>query len=302
MTPVSYIQFFKRFGTSKIPNNRKKRTNRSIASKCSMTTGGNSIAASFVRARRAATALPAYPGVVPVDSSSAYAVQESAIDLFPDSIAGWKVARIAPNWPPGSADKFPEPRLNGPAFSRNIHMANEGLPACPVFAGGFAAVETEVVIRVGRDAPSDKTQWTLAEAMEFVGAVHIGIEVASSPLATLNELGAGAVISDFGNNWGIVVGKEVSNWRDIVSIDCEAFIDGISVGARSVSMEQGPLDAFAFTLGKCASRGRPLRAGMWITTGMITGVHDIRIGQQSRHVFAGIGEVGCRIVRAVAVE
>jgi 2-keto-4-pentenoate hydratase len=268
-----------------------------------MTSGGNNtIASSFVCARRAANSLPAYPGVVPVDSASAYAVQETAIDLFPDAIAGWKVARIAPNWPPGSADKFPEPRLNGPAFSRNIHIAKEALPECPVFAGGFAAVETEVVIRVGRDAPADKTQWTIVEAMEFVGAVHIGIEVASSPLAILNELGAGAVISDFGNNWGIVVGKEIPNWRDIVSIDCEAFIDGISVGTRPVSMEQGPLDAFAFTLGKCAARGRPLRAGMWITTGMITGVHDIRIGQQSRHVFKGFGEVGCRIVQALPYE
>jgi 2-keto-4-pentenoate hydratase len=267
-----------------------------------MTNGGNDIAVGFVRARRAAKPLPHYPGVVPGDSVSAYAVQESAIELWPDQVAGWKVARIAPNWPPGSEGKFPEPRLNGPAFSRNIHIANEGLPVCPVFEGGFAAVETEVVIRVGRDAPADKTQWTLAEAMAYVGAVHIGIEVASSPLATLNDLGAGAVISDFGNNWGIVVGKEIPNWRDIVSIECEAFIDGVSVGARPVSMEQGPLDAFAFTLGKCAARGRPLRAGMWITTGMITGVHDIRIGQQSRHVFAGFGEVGCRIVRADAVE
>jgi 2-keto-4-pentenoate hydratase len=266
-----------------------------------MTNGGAStIASSFVRARRAAESLQQYPGAVPPDSASAYAIQDAAIELWPDQIAGWKVARIAPNWPPGSADKFPEPRLNGPAFSRNIHIAADQLPACPVFDGGFAAVETEIVIRVGRDAPANKTQWTIAEAMEFVGSVHVGIEVASSPLATLNDLGAGAVISDFGNNWGVVVGNAIPQWRSITSINCEAFIDGVSVGARAVSMEQGPLDAFAFTLGKCASRKRPLREGMWITTGMITGVHDIHIGQQSHHVFVGLGEVGCRIVRAQA--
>jgi 2-keto-4-pentenoate hydratase len=262
----------------------------------------NSIASSFVRARRTAVALQQYPGIVPADSTSAYAVQETAIDLWPDKIAGWKVARVPPNWPAGSEGRFPEPRLNGPVFSRNVHIANDHLPACPVFEGGFAAVETEIVIRVGRDAPAEKAQWSIAESLDYVGSVHLGIEVASSPLATLNELGAGAVISDFGNNWGVVVGKSLANWRDIVSIDCEAFIEGKPVGARAVAMEQGPLDAFAFTLGKCAARGRPLRAGMWITTGMITGVHDIRIGQQSRHVFAGFGEVGCRIVRANPFE
>jgi 2-keto-4-pentenoate hydratase len=257
------------------------------------------IAAQFVRARLAARPLLAYPGPVPADLAAAYACQERAIELWPDVVAGWKVARIGADW----AERYPAPRLNGPVFARNVHVAANGeLPACPVFDGGFAAVETEIVIRVRADAPANKTQWTIGEALDYIGGVYLGIEVASSPLASLNECGPGAVISDFGNNWGVVAGKALDDWRSIVNIDCEAFIDGVSVGARAVSMEQGPFDAFAFTLGKCASRGRPLRAGMWITTGMITGVHDIRIGQQSRHVFGSCGEVGCRIVRAEPFE
>jgi len=259
----------------------------------------NGIAEQFVRARLRARALAEYPGTVPGDSATAYVCQDQAIKLWPDHIAGWKVARIPPNW----ATQFPEPRLNGPVFSRNVHIVESSEVAqCPVFEGGFAAVETEIVIRVGRDAPADKFQWTIDEALSYVGAVHIGIEVASSPLATLNDSGPGAVISDFGNNWGVVVGRKILDWRNVESIECGAFIDGQEVGARPVSMEQGPLSAFAFTLGKCASRGLPLRAGAWITTGMITGVHDIRIGQISRHTFVGFGEVGCRAVRAEAFE
>ena len=262
-----------------------------------------SIAEQFVRARLAARALSAYPGTVPPTLAEAYAVQEAAIEQWPDQVVGWKVARIAPNWPPAWGATPPEPRLNGPVFARNVHFAAGGsLPACPVFADGFAAVETEVVIRVGKDAPADKVQWSIEEALPYIGDVHMGIEVASSPLATLNDLGGGAVISDFGNNWGVVVGGVIAKWRELQSIDCAAFIDGVQVGARAVDMRAGPLDAFAFTLGKCAARKRALRAGMWITTGMITGVHDIRIGQTSRHTFAGIGEVGCRIVRAEAFE
>jgi 2-keto-4-pentenoate hydratase len=254
-----------------------------------------SIAEQFVGARLRAVALREYPGTVPADTASAYVCQDSAIRLWPDRIDGWKVARIPPDW----AQKFSEPRLNGPVFSRNVHLAAPGeLASCPVFDGGFAAVETEIIIRVGRDAPLDKLQWSIDEALEYIGAVHIGIEVASSPLATLNDSGPGAVISDFGNNWGVVVGAEIPAWRTIQSIDCGAYIDGVAVGVRSVSMEQGPLAAFAFTLGKCASRGMPLRSGAWITTGMITGVHDIRIGQTSRHTFTNYGEVGCSITRA----
>lgn len=258
-----------------------------------------SIAEQFVSARLQATALRAYPGTVPADTASAYVCQDNAIKLWPDHIAGWKVARIPPDW----AQTFPEPRLIGPVFSRNVHIVAPGeLARCPVFENGFAAVETEVVIRVGRDAPPDKLQWSIQESLDYIGSVHMGIEVASSPLATLNDAGPGAVISDFGNNWGVVVGAEIPAWRTIQSIECGACIDGVAVGARPVSMEQGPFSAFAFTLGKCASRGMPLRAGAWITTGMITGVHDIRIGQTSRHTFAGYGEVGCNIVRAQPYE
>jgi 2-keto-4-pentenoate hydratase len=261
--------------------------------------GADSVAAQFVRARLSARPLDKYPGAVPANLKSAYHCQDQAIEAWPDEIAGWKVARVPKEW----AEKFPEPRINGPAFRRNIYVAAHGaIPACPVFEGGFAAVETEIVVRVKADAPAKKYEWSIAEATDYVGDMHIGVEVASSPLATLNDLGTGAVISDFGNNWGIVVGDPIADWREIASVSCETFIDDQSVGARAVSIEQGPLAALAFTLGKCAERGRPLRAGAWITTGMITGVHDIGIGQRSRHMFAGYGQVNCRIVRAEPFE
>ena len=130
--------------------------------------------------------------------------------------------------------------------------------------------------------------------------VSIGVEVASSPLASLNALGPGAVISDFGNNWGVVVGPAIASWRDLERIAAESFIDGQPVGRGETVIQPGPLGALAFTLNKRALQGSPLRAGDVISTGMITGVHDIRVGQRSRHVFAGLGEVQVLITRAGA--
>jgi 2-keto-4-pentenoate hydratase len=261
--------------------------------------GARDVASRFVRSRLRVSPLTAYPGTVPDTAAEAYAIQDMAIGMWPDRIVGWKVARIAPAW----ERQFSEPRLNGPVFSRNLHVAHSGeIRACPVFDGGFAAVETEILIRVRAQAPADKLDWRIDEAVEYVGGVHMGVEIAGSPLPTLNDHGPGAVIADFGGNWGVLVGGEIPNWRALEKIACETFIDGNSVGAKEVVMVPGPLSAFAFTLGKCAARGRPLEAGTWISTGMITGVHDIRIGQQSRHVFAGCGEVGCRTVRAGPFE
>jgi 2-keto-4-pentenoate hydratase len=253
------------------------------------------ISAQFTAARAAGRALPAYPGTPPATLVDAYAVQAAAIARWPDAVAGWKVARVAPAF----AAQFPEERLIGPAFAANIHRPAAGAAAvCPVFEGGFAAVEAEVVIVVAQDAPAGMADWTADTVAPFVRSMHIGVEVASSPLATLNDIGPGAVISDFGNNWGVVVGAEIPNWRELETIDVETFIDDVSVGTGKVAIKPGPLGALAFTLNKRAQQGAVLKAGDVISTGMITGVHDIRAGQQSRHVFAGCGEVRVQVTRA----
>jgi 2-keto-4-pentenoate hydratase len=254
------------------------------------------IAERFAAARAEARLLDRYPGEVPTNLEAAYRVQAAAIAQFSHEVRGWKVARI----PPAFAAKFPDERLIGPAFARNVHWVRDGeIADCPVFAGGFAAVEAEVVIVVAVDTPAGKFDWTVDNVVDLVGSMHIGVEVASSPLPTLNDLGPGAVISDFGNNWGVVVGPEIRSWRTIDSIDVETFIDGASAGRGKVAIRTGPLSALAFTLNKRAQQGATLRAGDVISTGMITGVHDVRLGQRSRHVFDGCGEVRVHITRAV---
>jgi 2-keto-4-pentenoate hydratase len=252
------------------------------------------IAEQFVRARLAGQSLPQYPGTVPANLADAYRVQDLAINRFPDTIVGWKVARIGAQW----AKQYSEERLVGPVFQRNLHWARAGdVVDFPVFDGGFAAVEAEIVLRVHEDAPANKTDWTIDEAAELVRSFHLGVETAGSPLATLNELGPGAIVGDFGNNWGVVVGSMVGEWRSIEEIIALSFVDDALCGRGPAFVRQGALGALAFALNKCAQRGRPLRAGDVISTGAITGVHDIKIGQRSRHVFEGCGEIECRAVR-----
>lgn len=257
--------------------------------------GAERIAEQFVRARLAGQSLPHYPGPVPATLADAYRCQELAIDRFPDAVVGWKVARIGAAF----AHQFPEERLVGPVFQRNLRWAGSGQTVdFAILEGGFAAVEAELVLRLSEDAPLAKKTWSLDEAAELVGSFHLGVETAGSPLATLNELGPGAIISDFGNNWGVLVGADIGGWRAIETIVALSFIDDALAGRGTASVREGALGALAFALGKCAERGRPLRAGDIISTGAITGVHDIRIGQQSRHVFEGCGEIECRGVRA----
>jgi 2-keto-4-pentenoate hydratase len=251
------------------------------------------IARAFVEARLAAQPLPAFPGEIPADLATGYRHQEAAIALYPSEIAGWKIGRVGPEF----EDRFGRTRLAGPIFRDAVRLADGRAPvAFPVFEGGFAAIEAEFVFALGADTPPAKLDWTLAEARAIAGAMHIGIETAGSPLATINALGPTVVVSDFGNNAGLILGPAIPDWqsRDETALTCESFVAGRSVGTGAASdLPGGPVEALRFLLEHCARRGRSLKAGMLISTGAATGIHDIARGQTGRVDFGPLGAIEC---------
>lgn len=262
-----------------------------------MSNSARDIAGVFVTARQEARALPGFPGDPPDSLTASYRVQDEAIALWPDEIAGWKIGRV----PAQQIQALGAERLTGPIFKHLVWRANGADVEIPVFDNGFAAVEAEYVLRLGKDVPPEDTEWTREDAADLVAAMHVGVETAGSPLATINDLGATVVVSDFGNNHGLILGPEISNWRARLNagLTCETFIEGESVGAGKVrGGADDPIDALVFLLEHMARRGRTLHAGQLISTGAVTGVHDIRIGQRSRVSFNGSGDIFCSAVKA----
>ena len=256
-----------------------------------------SIAEQFVAARLAQRCTPDYPGAVPQTMAEAYAIQDIAIGLFPDVVVGWKVGGV----PSALQPKLGVHRLAGAIFSRNVWSApGNTVVDLPEIEGGFAAVESEFIARIGADADPAKTDWTLEEAMAAVDKVFIGAELAGSPLATINALGSAVVASDFGNNGGLAVGPELENWRERLDrIEVETVVNGASVGTGgSSSLVGGAMESVRFLLEHCARWGRPLKAGALISTGAVTGVHEVHAGDEAVCIFKGIAELHFSVVRA----
>ena len=254
------------------------------------------IAESFVAARRDARSLAEFPGTVPADLDAAYLCQDLAIQAWPDRLIGWKVGMIAP---PLRA-RFGADRVAGAIFEAGLREARDGVEF-PVFVGGFAAVEAEYVLRIADDAPSGKVDWSEREAQALVSAMHVGIETAGSPLATINELGPTVVAADFGNNAGLILGPPVRDWavRPLESLTVVTSIDGTIVGRGDASfLPHGPIGALQFLAGQAAKIGRPLKAGMLVSTGAVTGVHDIKPGQSAIANFGSDGSIFCFAVAA----
>ncbi len=262
-----------------------------------MTRDTNTIAQTFVTARKSATALPGYPGDIPANLTESYAIQERAISLWDRPVIGWKIGRLHPD---KQAEHGTE-RLAGPIFD-SMFKSYEGTALdLPVFVGGFAAVEAEFVFRIGHDADPTKTEYSETDALGLIDAVFAGIEMAGSPLATINALGPTVVASDFGNNFGLILGPKLASFdatSTAAALNTDAVkrfiakteIDGKVVGEGGLfTMPGGPLKAIAWLAGHLASRGRPLTKGQLISSGATTGIHDIFAGQNSIVTYSAPG-------------
>jgi len=255
------------------------------------------VAQAFVTARAQAGVVLPYPGTAPADLASAYAIQDCAIAIDGRAIAGWKVGRI--NAPLDTA--LGSNRLSGPVFADSVVDAQPGdVPAMPVFTQGFAAAEAEFLLHVAPGfagpVPTDN-----AGTKAILDDIRLGIEIASSPYPGINSDGPLVTISDYGNNFGLVRGAALAAWPDVdlCAVKVRTEIDGEVIGAATAAtMLDGPYGAVRFLLGNLIARGIDVSGGLWVSTGAVTGVHEVRVGQHVRAVFEGCGEVLCTIVAA----
>jgi 2-keto-4-pentenoate hydratase len=257
---------------------------------------GAAIARAFVEARRTGAVIAAYPGVAPAALDDAYRIQDAGIALAQHRIGGWKVGRVTP----ALVDEYGSNRIAGPIFAHRIVAGGEETtPAMPVLAG-FAAVEAELLLRVSRTPPPGLS---LDAARDHVDEVRFGLEIASSPFTGINDHGPAVTASDFGNNFGLVLGPRIPDWqtRNLLAAPVSLAIDGAVAGQGTLAqMLDGPFGALCFLADSLAQRGLRLEPGQWVSTGAITGVHRIAAGQRASASFDGAFSVACDTIAYTA--
>ena len=220
---------------------------------------------------------------MPKTLTDAYRLQSHSIAAWGDSVVGWKVGGV----PAAYLNRFDERFLAGPIFANSVRAAEGiGPVAMEVFDGGFAAIEPEFVLRLGAKGENDR--------------MFIGAEIASSPIPAINDHGPMAVISDFGNNNGLLIGPEIAGWRERAhAVEVVATIDGKRVGEKLVGdFPHAALEALAFLRRLADERGFALPPGTYVSTGAITGVHEAAPGAEAHVDFGDLGRLHLTLVGA----
>lgn len=249
----------------------------------------DAISKRLVEARLQAEPLPDFPQRLPESLEQAYAIQSASIERWPDDVVGWKVARLSP----AEREKFGAERLVGPVFRSTIRrVGSDGSPVMPVIEGGFAAVEAEYVFELGTSVEPERKRYTDEALADMIVAVYAAAEIASSPMANVNQLGSMAVIPDLGINVGLVIGPAVTDWRSVQAgaVSVTVSVDDVAVGEANPDAITGdPLQALRLLIDVAADRGITLPEGSLVSSGAITGVHDVLPTSTAHVEFAPVG-------------
>lgn len=250
----------------------------------------------LLAARTSCTGLPGFPGALPQTLETAYKIQERSMSKWDDNVIGWKIGGI----PPHLQEQLQDVRLCGPIYEKSVKRS-DGTDhlLMPVFKEGYSAFEAEFIIELGDTSALPATGLTQEHVESVITRIFIGFEMASSPIQNVNAIGSTAVISDFGINSGIIIGPEVTNWRDIdlSSVNVTVNIDGTLFGPTPPKPAlEGPFGAVKFLIEHLKKRGTDIPVGTLASTGAITGVHDSGAGAKAEITFDGLGKLSLELV------
>jgi 2-keto-4-pentenoate hydratase len=239
--------------------------------------------------RRRAKLEPLPPDLRPHDVAEAYAMQERLQSLFaPErgTVAGYKIAITTPVMQRLMGIAHP---CGGAIFASMAHDSPARL-RCTDYVN--VAVECEIAVRLAADLPGNRV-YDRDSVAAAVGACMAAIEIIDDQNADYKKADALNLIANNAWNGGVVLGPGRADWRqrDLAALTGRMLINGESVGSGVGADVLGhPLNALAWLANTMVERGRPLRAGMVVSTGSIVSTKWPKPGDKVVAEIESLGE------------
>jgi 2-keto-4-pentenoate hydratase len=242
-----------------------------------------SLAEQLKAARLAGKAVEIAASDFPTDEASVIAVQEETFRIGNLTPGGWKAGPP----PAGMQD------TGCAALAAEWTVTSGAMVKAP---GGALLLESEFVLRFGRDVEPSGAPYTADSIAAHIDAVAPGIELVWR--RTANPAGSETALlyqSDANGHAGMVLGEWRTDWQsfDLSGHKLVQHVNGAvhAEGDSSKTMNGHPLNVAAALANREARLGKTIKAGCWITTGSCTGALPIQPGDKVRTEYGTLGVV-----------
>ena len=242
-------------------------------------------------ARRDKAVLPELPeDVRPKTLDEGYDVQDAFIAAEGGEVCGYKIAATGQ-----AAQKLlkVDAPFYGQVLTRGLKQSPARVTASDYL---FRLMEPEFIFRMGDDLPARSSDYDTDSVAAAVASLHPGFELACSAYGlSWVERGAPQIAADDAVNAGLIVGPAFDGWRDLdlAALEVKLFLDEAFVASGSGANVLGhPLLALTWLANTLGRRGRGLKAGDYVSTGLVTEKFALgEAGQTCRADFGPLGSV-----------
>lgn len=246
------------------------------------------LAKTLADARRNSTKLEDYPTAPPSDITQAYVIQDAMAEAMDDRIVGWKIgltSEVARQML-GVDEPF-----SGPLFDRYV-QASPG--RIPVSMSDLRIVEAEIGFRLKSGLEPRDQPYAAGDIADAIATVHPAFELVNKRLPGEAKDNGCWLIADGGLSQALVfgAGKVFDPAMNLASETVKVSVDGklVTDGAGSNAMGN-PLNVALWLANHLSDRNIGLKAGDWISTGLICDVITPDPGATIVAQFESIGTV-----------
>lgn len=228
----------------------------------------------------------------PEQLEKAYAVQDSLIEKLLSRHSGKKVGyKIA------CTNKLAQELLtvDAPFYGCLLSSFSYSSPA-RLLANDFVhrCIEAEFAFELGADVPLSGVPYTKDSIAQFIRAALPSIEIVNWRYSDWTTVGALSLIADNAIHGAWIPGKSNSDWRnfDLAKNQVQLIVNGnIEREGNGKAVLGHPLNVLAWLANELPKRGRSLKTGDFVTTGVTTEVYLAKAGDTIRADFGRFGAV-----------
>ncbi|CAN5380953.1 2-keto-4-pentenoate hydratase [soil metagenome] len=237
--------------------------------------------------------VPALPAAIcPEDLTTAYQVQDLLVDRLLHKQGGQRIGyKIA------CTNEIAQRQLhiNAPLFGQLLLSSTYSTPAV-LKPSDFLVriIEVEFAFQIAQAVPVASALYTKESIADFVAVALPGIEIVSHHYEDWAKVGAPSIAADNAIHGAWIRGAPYADWR---ALDLAQHKAQLTVNGKTVRQGQGtavlghPLNVVAWLANELPRYGKQLKAGDFITTGVISEIYMAQPGDQLRADFGRLGAV-----------